>query len=122
MGSLICFAGYLFLGSHLCRLFGADPETTGFAVEQMWKCCWGLVIASINTLLSAYFYSTKRSREAILLNVVRGLIANTAIILILPRILGRGVIWHTLGIYELIVLVVAFVLLKFSERNGIIYK
>ncbi len=122
VGSLICFAGYLFLGSHLCRLFGADPETTGFAVEQMWKCCWGLIIASINTLLSAYFYSTKRSREAIILNVSRGLIVNTAIILILPRILGRGVIWHTLGIYELIVLAIAIGLLKISERNGITYK
>lgn len=122
IGSLICFIAYFFLGPPLCRLFGADAETTAFAVEQMWKCCWGLIIAAVNTLMSAYFYSTKRSKEAIILNITRGLIANTAIILILPQLLGREIIWHTLGIYELIVLAVSFVLLKRSKRNGIIYK
>lgn len=122
IGSAICIMLYFFLGSQLCKLFGANSETTDFAVTHMWEYCWGFIIASVNTLLSAYFYSTKRSKQAIILNTVRSLIFNTAVITLLPKILGEIIIWHTFGIYEIFVMLVAIILLKISERNGIIYK
>lgn len=80
------------------------------------------VIGSINTMLSAYFYSTKRSGQAIALNTVRSLVMNSLVITFLPKIFGAAIVWHTFGIYEILVLVVALILKKASERNGIIYK
>lgn len=102
----------------ICRY----ADETDFAVTHMWEYCWGFIIASVNTLLSAYFYSTKRSKQAIILNTVRSLIFNTAVITLLPKIFGKIIIWHTFGIYEIFVMLVAIILLKISERNGIIYK
>ena len=44
---------------------------------------------------------------------------NTIIILLLPRILGGDITWHTFGIAEAIVLLISVGLLKRAERNGI---
>lgn len=73
-------------------------------------------------MLSAYFYSTKRSGQAIALNTVRSLVMNSLIITLLPKIFGAAIVWHTFGIYEILVLMIALTLKKTSERNGIIYK
>lgn len=71
-------------------------------------------------MLSAYFYSTKRSGQAIALNTVRSLVMNSLIITLLPKIFGAAIVWHTFGIYEILVLMIALTLKKTSERNGII--
>lgn len=122
VGSALCVAVYVIFPSALCKLFGADSETISFTAVHMWEYCWGFVIGSINTLISAYFYSTKRSPQAIALNVVRSLVMNSIIITLLPKLFGAAVVWHTFGIYEVIVLIIAIVLKKSSERKGIIYK
>lgn len=122
IGSVICVAIYVIFPHFLCKLFGADGETLEFTAVHMWEYCWGFVIGSINTLMSAYFYSTKRSTQAIALNTVRSLVMNTVIITFLPKILGKAIVWHTFGIYEVLVLVIAVILKRSSEKNGVIYK
>ena len=122
VGSAFCVAIYVIFQHFLCKLFGADGETLEFTAIHMWEYCWGFIIGSINTMLSAYFYSTKRSGQAIALNTVRSLVMNTLIITLLPRIFGNAVVWHTFGIYEILVLIMAFILKRSSERNGIVYK
>ena len=44
---------------------------------------------------------------------------DTLVILLLPTLFGPRIIWYTFGIYEGLVLIVAWILLKRSERNGI---
>lgn len=122
IGSALCVAVYIIFPHFLCRLFGADAETIDFTAVHMWEYCWGFVVGSINTMLSAYFYSTKRSSQAIALNTVRSLVMNTLVITLLPKLFGSAVVWHTFGIYEVLVLIIAVVLKKSSERKGIIYK
>ena len=73
-------------------------------------------------MLSAYFYSTKRSGQAIALNIVRSLVLNSLVITVLPKIFGNAVVWHTFGIYEVLVLIIALVLKRVSEKRGIIYR
>ena len=122
VGSALCVAIYVIFPHALCMLFGADAETTDFTAIHMWEYCWGFIVGSVNTMISAYFYSTKRSSQAIALNVVRSLIMNTLVIIFLPKIFGSMVVWHTFGIYEVLVLIIAFVLKKSSEKNGVIYR
>lgn len=122
IGSALCVAVYVLFPHTLCKLFGANSETISFTEIHMWEYCWGFVIGSINTMLSAYFYSTKRSGQAITLNIIRSLVMNSLIITFLPKLLGAAIVWHTFGIYEVLVLVIAFALKKSSERNGIVYK
>lgn len=121
VGSALCVAIYVLFPHALCGLFGADAITIDFTALHMWEYCWGFVVGSVNTMISAYFYSTKRSGQAIALNIVRSLVMNSLIITLLPRLFGSAVVWHTFGVYELLVLVVAVSLKKFSERNGIAY-
>lgn len=122
IGSVIINILLLFIGRYVCHLFGADPETLDFTVKAMPLYAWGFIIMSFNTIISAYLYSTKRTKQANVINVLRSLLVNTAIILLLPQVFGSGIVWYTFGIYEAIVLAVAVILLKHSERDGIIYK
>lgn len=122
VGSALCVAIYVIFPHFLCRLFGADGETLDFTAIHMWEYCWGFVVGSINTMMSAYFYSTKRSGQAIALNIVRSLVMNSLIITFLPMIFVSAIVWHTFGIYEVIVLIVAISLKKASERKGIVYR
>ena len=121
-GSAVIVALTVVLDKGICALFGADAETLAFTVQSMPHYVWGFIIAGMNILISAYFYSTKRSSQAIILNVMRSLVVNIVIVLGLPALFGKGIVWYTFGIYESIVLVLAVVLLKYSERNGIVYK
>ncbi len=128
-GLLINFAGsaainalLMCIGGSVCALFGADRETLDFTVHTMSSYAWGFIVMSLNVMISAYLYSTKRSRQAIIINVLRSLVVNSALIFLLPAIFGSGIVWHTFGIYEAAVLVVAIALLKHSERDGIIYE
>ena len=75
-----------------------------------------------NVMISAYLYSTERSGQAVVINFLRSIVVNSGVILILPKIAGAGIIWSCFGIYEAIVLVIAVILLKHSERNGIVFK
>ena len=122
IGSALCVAVYVLFPHVLCALFGADAETTDFTAVHMWEYCWGFIVSSVNSMLSAYFYSTKRSAQAILLNTVRSLVMNTLVITLLPMVFGRTIVWHTFGIYEVLVLVLAIILKKTSERRGIVYQ
>lgn len=122
VGSALCVAVYVFFPHFLCKLFGAEGETLDFTATHMWEYCWGFIVGSINTMMSAYFYSTKRSGQAIALNLVRSLVMNSLIITMLPKIFGNVIVWHTFGIYEVIVVIIALALKKSSERKGIIYK
>lgn len=121
-GSALCVAVYVLFPHRLCQLFGASRETLEFTSIHMWEYCWGFIVGSVNTMISAYLYSTKRSGQAIALNIVRSLVMNSLIITLLPKIFGSAIVWHTFGIYEVIVLIVAFALKKSSERNGIVYR
>lgn len=121
VGSTACVAVYIAFPHVLCGLFGADAETIDFAALHIWEYCWGFIVGSINTIISAYFYSTKRSVLAIILNTVRSLVMNSLVIILLPMLLGKVVVWHTFGIYEVLVLVLAVFMKQYSERNGITY-
>lgn len=121
IGSALCVAIYVLFPHTLCGLFGADAQTTDFTAIHMWEYCWGFIVGSVNTIISAYFYSTKRSVQAIVLNVIRSLFMNSLVITFVPLVFGKGVVWHTFGIYEVLVLAAAIALKKFSERRGIVY-
>lgn len=121
VGSALCVAIYILFPHVLCGLFGADAATIDFTSQHIWEYCWGFVVGSVNTMISAYFYSTRRSGYAIALNIVRSLVMNSLVITLLPMVFGRAVVWHTFGIYEVLVLLVAVSLKHFSERRGIAY-
>lgn len=122
VGSTLCVAVYVIFSHTFCRLFGADEATVEFTSIHLWEYCWGFIGGSMNTMISAYLYSTKRSAHAIVLNVIRSLIMNSLVITFVPMIFGKALVWHTFGIFEVLVLIIAVFIRRYSEKNGIIYK
>lgn len=78
----------------MCALFGAAQTTMEFTIKEMLFYAWGFIIMSLNVMISAYFYSTKRSTEAVIISVLRSLIVNSAMIVLLPAISGSGIIYY----------------------------
>lgn len=122
IGSAICVVIYVVFAHPLCLLFGGDAETIAFTEIHMWEYCWGFIVGSVNTMISAYFYSTKRSGQAIAVNIVRSLVMNSLVITFLPMIFGKVIVWHTFGIFEVMVLIVSLIIKRNSERKGIVYR
>lgn len=120
IGSVLINILLLFVGGHVCALFGADADTLAFTVRTMPMYACGFIAMAPNVMISAYLYSTKRSKQAIIINILRSLAANSILILLLPKIFGSGIIWFTFCIYEIVVLIVAVILLKHSEKDGVI--
>ena len=116
-GSVIINLLLLFVGGSVCQLFGADAETLQFTVKSMPLYSWGFIVMSFNTIISAFLYSTTRTKQAVIINTLRSLIVNTLVIRTLPAVFGSGIIWFTFGIYEAIVLVIAVVLVRQAERR-----
>lgn len=81
----------------------------------------GFLVMAFNTMISAYLYSTKRSKQADIISLLRSFIVNTVVILALPAVFGSGAVWYAFAVYEAIVLAVAVVLLRRSEKNGIVF-
>lgn len=120
-GSILITILLLFVGEPIAALFGADPQTLDRVVTYMPMYAWGFIFMSLNTIISAYLYSTKRTKPALILNTCRSLLFNTAVILLVPTIWGGNAIWFTMGIYEMLSLILAAGLLKHSEKNGILF-
>ena len=121
VGSIVIVGLCILFGRPICSLFGADAATLEYTLQYLPQYAWAFIVVGLNTMISAYLYSTERSTYAIIMNVCRALVFNTAIIMGLPALLGDGVIWFTYGISECAVLALAVILLKFSERNGIVF-
>ncbi|MFA7100959.1 MAG: MATE family efflux transporter [Bacilli bacterium] len=122
LGSALINVLLLIFGNHICLLFGADEATLAYTTQAMPIYALGFLVMAFNTMISSYFYSTKRSKQADVINVLRSFIINSIVILALPAIFGKEIIWYAFAIYEALVLVIAVILLKHSERNGIVYQ
>ena len=83
---------------------------------------WGFIIMSVNTLISAYLYSTKRTKQAVILNLCRSSLLDSVIIFAVPAVFGGNAVWLTMGIYEALALLLGVMLVRTSERGGITFR
>lgn len=116
-GSAIINILLLFIGGSICSLFGADEITLQYTIKSMPIYGCGFIVMAFNVIITSFLYSTKRSKQAIFINVLRSFILNTVITLGLPAIWGGDIAWFTFAIYEAIVLLVAVILLQHAEKR-----
>ena len=107
-----------FFSRDICALFGADPLTLEMAVKFLPYFAWGFIAESMNSIISAYLYSTKRSKEAIFTNVLRSFIVPIAVTLILPYVWKNDVaVWMTFGVYQAIVAIVGIIITYRTDKR-----
>jgi putative MATE family efflux protein len=120
--SIIIFVLLFFVGRPVCALFNADEATLDLTMQEMPKYALSFCAIAVTTVVSSYFYSTKRTKESLILNIVRSFVANTFAIVLLPLLFGKCIIWYTYFIAELIPALLAAVQYVVSERKGIVWK
>lgn len=121
IGSALVYMFTLFFGTAICNLFGAEQAAMETAVSAMPKYGWAFIFASLNTIISAYLYSTKRTKESVAVNVLRGFIFIPLCVWLLSLAFGGSFIWFTIGIAEALVFVIAIIILKRSEKDGVTF-
>lgn len=117
-GSILINLILPFVSKDVCALFGADETTMNNAVKFMPYFSWGFIVESMNSILSAYLYSTKRSREAIITNVLRSFVFSTLLTLTLPYIWKSDIsVWMTFGLYQSLVLTAGIILTRRADKK-----
>ncbi len=111
-----------FAGKPLCAFFGADAASVPIVCAALPKYCLNYVFAASTAVIASYLFSTKRTQYAIFINVCRSIVFNFVCINFLPLIFGYEFVWYTVTVSECVCMVIAMILRKLSERNGIIYR
>lgn len=119
VGSIVVYVPIIFLSDLICNMFGADSNATEIAVKAIPQYCWAFLFVSLNTILSAYLYSTKRTKESVILNILRGIIFTPFCIVTLSFVTKGAIIWYTVGIAEVFTFIMAVIIVNQSERNGV---
>lgn len=118
IGSVLILIFILLAENFICKLFKADPDTYQVTIRALPQFIWVFIVLSQNFMISAYLFSTKRTKEAVIINICRSILFNSILITILPKLFGNGIIWYTFGIAEFLTFLVALFLLKRSERKA----
>ncbi len=121
-GGVCIFLLTFFVGKPLCALFGADAASVPIVCDALPKYCLNYVFAAATAVIASYLFSTKRTQYAIAINVCRSIVFNFACINFLPLLFGYEFVWYTVTVSEGICMMIAMVLRRISERNGIIYR
>ena len=72
---------------------------------------------ALNVMIVAYLFSTNKSKQAIFINLLRGIVFTAVITFGVPAIFGGSSVWLTMGIYESLALVIAIYLLKNTMKK-----
>lgn len=115
VGGMIVTGLLLLVSRPICVMFGADTQTLEYVLEVMPLYSWGFIVQGLNMMLVAYLYSTEKAKEATIISVLRGIVFAVAVTFGVPAILGSTSVWLTMGIYEIMSLVVAVLLLRKVE-------
>lgn len=119
-GAVLIYVLLLFVGRPICALYGLDEVTMEVTMKAMPQYSTGFFIQALTVIMSSYLYSTTRSKEAIAVNVLRSFIINTLVILLMPKILGPETVWFTFPVYEFIIMIIAYVVMKEADNRGIL--
>ena len=121
-GGVCIFLLTFFVGKPLCAIFGADAASVPIVCGALPKYCLNYMFAASTAVIASYLFSTKRTQYAIPINVCRSIVFNFACINFLPLVFGYDFVWYTVTVSECICMVIAMVLRKLSEKNGIVYR
>ncbi len=106
------YLGLLAAGQGVTSLFNSDVELSLFAARSLGLYGIAFIIASINITTTAFFLSTKRTVQAMLVAGLRGCGLNIVFIFLLPALFGGQAAWTALIVSESLVAVLVFALMR----------
>jgi len=119
-GGILVNSILLFSGPSVSLLFNANEAALALFTRHMPKYLVSILLESVTVTISAFLYSTTRSKSALAINVLRAFVVNSLVITSIPALLGPQNLWFAPLIIETIVMTTAIVLLKYNTLNGLI--
>ena len=120
VGSVLLSILILALWEDICTLFGVTPDIRACAVAAIPNYIPGFTVQALTVIITAYLYSTTRTKQALTINLLRSFFVVIPVILLVPVIFGADAIWHTFWIYEGISLIAAFFILRAADKKDFI--
>ncbi len=118
-GGMLVNCILLFSGPSVSLLFNANEAVLAIFTKHMPKYLVSILLEAVTVTISAFLYSTTRSKAALTIHVLRAFVVDTAVILLIPSILGPQNLWFAPLIIETIIMATAIVLLFTNTRNGL---
>jgi putative MATE family efflux protein len=109
----------LLFGKNIISVFNSDSELIALGYDCIKVYGINFIFAAANIVFTTYYLSTKCTRQAIVISVLRSFVANSILIFLIPALFGIGSVWTSLIIGEGIVFIVALLL---HRRQGRIRK
>ena len=110
---LIFTASGFFFPTQLAYLF-LEPteEILSMAVPAIRLYFLAFLVSEWNIMCSTYFQSVVQPRRSLTITLLRGVVLNTALVMVLPVILGVNGIWLVVTVSEFITAAVAFFFIR----------
>ena len=110
---LIFTASGFFFPTQLAYLF-LEPteEILSMAVPAIRLYFLAFLVSEWNIMCSTYFQSVVQPRRSLTITLLRGVVLNTALVMVLPVILGVNGIWLVVTVSEFITAAVAFLFIR----------
>ena len=108
----------LFFMESVIRIFNQDPELVQNASTALPLFSLSFIPMALNLIYTAFLYSTKRTLQADVISLSRGVVLKAAAIFCLPVLLGGDTIWLAPLAAEMLTLLPARLLFKTSNLTG----
>lgn len=108
----------LVFGKGIISVFNSDAQLISIAYSCINIYGISFLFASVNIVWVTHLLATKRTGQAVLLSMLRGLLCNTLFIFLVPAIFGKEAVWTGIIAAELVVMGTAITLTGRRKRTG----
>lgn len=118
MLGILCYGAVLLSAREFYAVFTqSDQELIAFAAEKSRFYFCGFFLAGFNILMISFWQSVQRTKEALLISLMRSMILPPLLIALLPLLLGGEAIWFCHSLAEFLTAVTAFSIKIFHDRS-----
>lgn len=105
--SCVVYAIMIICGKSAISIFNSDAVLVNIAYNCITVYGISFIFAAVNIVYTTYYLTTKRTKDAIVVAVLRSFICNCIFIFLMPAIFGEKAIWTGMIVAEFIVMLVA---------------
>ncbi|WP_066497821.1 MATE family efflux transporter [Abyssisolibacter fermentans] len=105
-------------GRNIISIFNSDNELVRIAYNCIVIYGISFIFASLNIVYTTYNLATKRTKDALIIAVLRSFVCNSIFIFLMPILFGEKGVWLGMIVAEFVVMVIAIVLRKKAKDEN----
>ncbi len=117
--SVLVSAGLILFDEPAIRIFSQDMDLINAASKALPVFSLSFIPMALNLVYTSLLYSTKRTKQADIIAVCRGIVIKAIAIFCIPIIFGSNTIWAAPLVAEMITFAIAVILTTTSEKYSL---